>query len=347
MIFKKPKGNQNKMKPRGRKRKLAASAILSLRLLFGEPQLASSNSKTFQSGGNSKTEISRTLDQESSMIADFNQEGSTQPELVLEGSQITLDTPSGQITLGLPRGGEWQPKSGPGPRAKADAPKAAANRARNSKAGNSQSGGSPFAQAWTPNHSNRLRPAAANRLAQQFQTGPVEGGNGLFGRFSARPTPDPSNPGCAGGPRSITVLSGQRNSDSSTNLTAHDGFEAKLTDKSENHLTSKHGHKFGVDDPLPRNPNQKPTKFEQTRTRLNNENKAKVRQEIKSILSNTKSDVYTDVSIRGIQGRVYHCKDTNHVVGIHTEGKFAGQIMKAQPISERQLEFLRELNILD
>jgi hypothetical protein len=57
----KPKGNQNKMKPRGRKRKLAASAILSLRLLFGGPQLASSNSKTFQSGGNSKTEISRTF----------------------------------------------------------------------------------------------------------------------------------------------------------------------------------------------------------------------------------------------------------------------------------------------
>ena len=68
MIFKKPKGNQNKMKPRGRKRKLAASAILSLRLLFCEPELASSNSK--QSGVNSKTEISRTLDQESSMIAE-------------------------------------------------------------------------------------------------------------------------------------------------------------------------------------------------------------------------------------------------------------------------------------
>ena len=125
--------------------------MLILRLLFGGPQSASasSNSKTFQSGENSKTEISRTLDQESLMIADLNQEGSTQPERVLEGSQITLDTPSGQITLSLPRGGEWQPKSGPGPRAKADAFKAAANRARNSKAGNSQSGGSSFAEAFT------------------------------------------------------------------------------------------------------------------------------------------------------------------------------------------------------
>ncbi len=184
MIFKKPKGNQNKMKPRGRKRKLAASAILSLRLLFGGPQLASSNSKTFQSGVNSKTEISRTLDQESSMIADFNQEGSTW-------------TPSGQIILGLPRGGEWQPKSGPGPRAKADARKAAANRARNSKAGNSQSGGSPFAEAFT--------------VEPKFPARPGRNGDGLFGRFTPQPTPDPHNPGCAGGPRSITVLSGQQN----------------------------------------------------------------------------------------------------------------------------------------
>ena len=297
------------------------------------PQLASSNSKTFQSGVNFKTEISRTLDQESSMIADFNQEGSTQPERVLEGSQITLDTSSGQITLGLPRGGEWQPKSGPGPRAKADARKAAANRAGNSKAGNSQSSGSPFAEAFT--------------VEPKFPARPGQNRDGLFGRFSARPTPDPSNPGCAGGPRSITVLSGQRNSDSSTKLTAYDGFEAKLTDKSENHLTSKHGHNFGVDDPLPCNPNQKPTKYEQTRTRLNNENKAKVREEIKSILSNTNSDIYPDVSIRGIQGRVYHSKDTNRVVGIHTQGEFANQIMKAQPISDTQLDLLRELNILD
>ena len=106
MIFKKPKSNKNKIKPRGRKRKLAASAILSLRLLFGGPQLASSNSKTFQSGGNSKTEISRTLDQESPMIADLNQEGSTQPELVLKGRQRTIISPSGKIISTIPRGGD-------------------------------------------------------------------------------------------------------------------------------------------------------------------------------------------------------------------------------------------------
>ena len=108
MIFKKPKGNQNKMKPRGRKRKLFASAMLILRLLFGGLQSASasSNSKNIQDGVDSKAVISRPLSRESSMIANLNQEGSTRSELVPEGGQLTLDTPSGQITLGLPRGGE-------------------------------------------------------------------------------------------------------------------------------------------------------------------------------------------------------------------------------------------------
>jgi len=91
------------------------------------------------------------------------------------------------------------------------------------------------------------------------------------------------------------------------------------------------------------------TKYEsqQTRTRLTKDNKAKVREEIKSILSNTKSNVFTDVKIRGTQGRVYLCRDTNRVVGIDTEGEFAGQIMKAQPITKPQIDQLCELNILE
>jgi len=150
----------------------------------------------------------------------------------------------------------------------------------------------------------------------------------------------------------LTVLSSQNNPSSSVEqntrtMKAHDGFKAKLTDKSASHYTSKHGNKFGVDDPLPPLPNQKPTKYKQVRTRLNKENQAKVRKDIESILSNPKSDVYTDVSIRGIQGRIYHCPDTNRIVGIHTEGEFEGQIMKAQPVSDPQLDFLRELNKFD
>ncbi len=81
------------------------------------------------------------------MIADLNQEGSTQPERVLEGSQLTLDTPRG--------GSEWQPKSGPGPRAKADARKAAANRANAGvrKTGQTASSGSSiFVEGYIPHN---------------------------------------------------------------------------------------------------------------------------------------------------------------------------------------------------
>jgi len=65
------------------------------------------------------------------------------------------------------------------------------------------------------------------------------------------------------------------------------------------------------------------------------------------ILSNPKTDVYIDVSIRGTKGRVYHCKETNRVVAIHTEGEFAGQIMKAQLVSDPQVDSLRRLKTLD
>jgi hypothetical protein len=77
-------------------------------------------------------------------------------------------------------------KSGPGARAKADA-------SRNAKAGKFSSGSTiiPGASGYVPQKtyclSNKNRPP------------------------SCQPTPDPHNPGCAVGPRSITVLSGQQN----------------------------------------------------------------------------------------------------------------------------------------
>jgi len=187
-------------------------------------------------------------------------------------------------------------------------------------------------------------------LAQQLQTGPAEGGNGLFGRFSARPTPDPSNPGCAGGPRSLTVRSSQRNSDSSTNLTAHDGVKGRLTDKSANHLTSKHAHDLGIDDPLPPSPNQKPGKFPKIRTRINKANKKEFTDTLEKILQDPNTEVFPGVSIRKIKSHGYYTEDYSEFgffVGIHTEGEFAGQIINAQPVGEKQLDFLRELNTLN
>ena len=72
-----------------------------------------------------------------------------------------------------------------------------------------------------------------------------------------------------------------------------------------------------------------------------------VREEIANLLINRKTHIYPNVKIRGIQGRVYYCPNTYRIVGIHTEGQFSGQIMKAQPISKRQVELLENLNIID
>jgi len=56
--------------------------------------------------------------------------------------------------------------------------------------------------------SQSSRPKAANDLAQQLKPGKAENRNGFFARFAKRSTPDPYNPGCAGGPKSITVKEG-------------------------------------------------------------------------------------------------------------------------------------------
>ena len=244
---------------------------------------------------------------------------STQPYKAIDG----FKSPSVSNLLKL-SGGDLGKGSSPGARARSDARKAITNRP---KAARSKPGESGYAEAWSSNPSKRSRPAAANRFAQQFQTGPAEGGNGLFGRFSARPTPDPYNPGCTGGPRSITVLSQSKSSkeDSVREITAHDGLKGRLTDKSTNHLTSKHGDVLGIDDPLPPNPNQKPTKYEQTRTRVNKENKEKFGDTVEEILKDPNTEPYPDVSMRGIKG----------------------QIKKAQPISEQQLKTLQEENRMD
>jgi len=60
-------------------------------------------------------------------------------------------------------------------------------------------------------------------VAQQYKTVPAEKNNGLFGRFSARPTPDFYNQGCSGGPRSLTVRRQAESSEknSGREITAH------------------------------------------------------------------------------------------------------------------------------
>jgi hypothetical protein len=90
-----------------------------------------------------------------------------------------------------------------------------------------------ISEAWVNNPSQYSKPEAANRLTQKWQDGkpgPPKNGNGLFGR---RPTPDPYNPGCASGPRSVTVQLSQQNSDYANNTprTIHEKFESNVVEK--------------------------------------------------------------------------------------------------------------------
>ena len=197
-----------------------------------------------------------------------------------------------------------------------------------------QSNKGPFVQSFTAKRNFSSRPGNANKL---------------FVRSIFQPSPDPWNVQCgAAGPRSITVVRSRRGDPNAfTKLKTYDGFEVKLTSKSEDHLTSKHGHDFGVTDVLPPPANQKPTKYERVITRLNIENKLTVREGIKNILLDANNDIYDNVYIRGIRGKIYHNDEFNNIVGIHIEGKFAGQVMRAQPISIEQLRFLRELKVLN
>ena len=247
----------------------------------------------------------------------------------MEDSQITFDTPSGQRTLGLPRGGEWPPKSGPGARAKADARKAASNRAGNSKAGNSQSIGSPFAEAFT--------------VKPNFSTRPGRNGDELVGRFPPQPTPDPHNPGCAGGPRSITVLSGQRNSESSSEtVTFNDGYKAQVGNVQLDKILVKHGHQWGIEDKdltntRDANNNLFPGKPEQIRTRLTPENREKLRTGIQKMASSSKLELYPNYPISGDMGRAYLCPDTGLFLGIDKNDV----IRKAYVASEKLINYLR------
>ena len=54
--------------------------------------------------------------------------------------------------------------------------------------------------------------------------------------------------------------------------------------------------------------------------------------------------------MRGIKGRGYLTDaygKAGFFIGIHTEGKFAGLIMKAQPVTGEQLERLETFNLIN
>ena len=175
------KSKLRKIKSSGKKRRLATAILLSLRLLFGGSQLASANPNSFQNRGNSqpKTEISRVLEQKSPSMRDFNQEGSTQPEQVLKGTQ------GAQTALKIPSGGS--PSSRPtsaGSKAKADAKRDFARRQTGKKPTSGKSSGSISAEAFSLNiiHGSRPTPLPGNFNIPRFKS--------PSGRHPAKLNPD-------------------------------------------------------------------------------------------------------------------------------------------------------------
>lgn len=281
------------------------------------------------------------------MIADLNQNDSTQSEIVSKGGQLTIITPSGKIISISPRGGDnnlsgtdkTNSKFGAGSKARGAAKGNFGRRQVGKSSSSKQSSGGIFADAFT--------------LESKFPGRGSGNRDGFFGRFSAQPPGEPHNLGCFGGPNSITVLSQFKASEENLvrEITDHAGMKVRLTDKSKSHLTSKHGDALGIDDPLPIDANQKPTKYTQIRTRVNKENKEKFADIIEEILTDPTTTIILDVNIRGIKSRGYYTPkyggEFGFFVGVHTEGKFAGEIKKAPPIAEPQFEGLKDKNRMD
>jgi hypothetical protein len=211
----------------------------------------------------------------------------------------SIESSKNPSATSISRGGELGKGSSTGTRAKNDARAAHNKRVNDRKALKPKPGQKSVAEAFHLNSFNRKRQAALDCLVRQFQP---------------RPSLDPYNPGCAGGPRSINVLSGQSNANSPKNqpvreITTHDGVKGKLSDKSLSHLTSKHANAIGIDDPLPISSNQKATKYKQVRTRINNENKKKFGDTLEKILEDPNNKVFPEITMRGIAGHGYYTEN--------------------------------------
>jgi hypothetical protein len=133
----------------------------------------------------------------------------TQIEKQIVNSSLgqTIENSKNTSATSISRGGDLGKGSSPGARAKSNARAAVNKKVNDGKALKSKPGRKGVAEALTVNSFDKRRPASLNCLVRKFQPGP---------------TLDPYNPGCGGGPRSITVLSGQSNEEIKV-VVANDG----------------------------------------------------------------------------------------------------------------------------
>jgi len=101
MIFKKRKGNKNKMKRPGRKRKIVTTIVLSLSLLFGKPRLSSPQSSS-PNFGNQEVHQRLIDDRKFNLLEENDQ------QVILakgEGNPITPPTNRGPSSFPTPPSG--------------------------------------------------------------------------------------------------------------------------------------------------------------------------------------------------------------------------------------------------
>lgn len=310
---------RNSLKKKKRKMLLLGIYILSLfNPLFG---LIDSKKDSIEE--DVQSEISKTFKQESWIDLNDNSE-----EVVPKTNKIVIGTGSNRIILAETRGGENLPGTGkfnPGAKAKAAAKKQVAQRGWPTKKKSSSSSGL-FAEGFTPQ-----------------------------GGFSSRPGQDWRNPYGAGGPKSVTHLGKSNGSELKgqtqgerivRTIIDYEGYAAKLTKKSLSHGTSKHGHQAGVNDPLPQDPKQKPTKFSPIRTRVNDLNNALVGDRLENAMQDRETEIYKNFKFKDLPARCYHSEKYKLVIIIPQEGPLKDTVIRFHKPSVKQVTRIQTENRL-
>ena len=128
-----------------------------------------------------------------------------------------------------------------------------------------------------------------------------------------------------------------------------DGKSMDIPNKSLDHLLSKHGHRFGVNDPLAIDPNQKDTNYfeRKIRTRLTPENRNQFRNNIKKFGQSKNLIPFYGVKMHDKIGDVYYCPETKRCISAIVDPVSGKRTLnKAQPVGPNQLKELTTQNRL-
>ena len=143
--------------------------------------------------------------------------------------------------------------------------------------------------------------------------------------------------------------SGQNSPDYTETIQTFDRKSMDIPNRSLDHLLSKHGHNFGVNDPLAMDPKQKDTNYfeRKIRTRLTPENWKQFRNNIKQFGQSKNLISFYGVKMHDKIGDVYYCPKTKFCISAIVDPVSDERTLnKAQPVGPSQLKELTTQNIL-